>query len=87
MEMDNNTLQDFDKWKEFLGAQVDRAQAMGMSDDQITNVASRIGDFLSHKVDPKNPQERLLKQMWEVCDDSEQKILARVMVRLSDTAH
>lgn len=87
MDMDNNVLDNFDKWKEFLGTQVDRAQAMGMSEDQIANAASRIGDFLSNKVDPKNPQERLLKQMWEVCDEGEQKTMARIMVRLSDKAH
>jgi hypothetical protein len=85
--MDTEVLGSFDKWKEFLGTQVDRAQAMGMSDEQITNVASHIGDYLSNKVDPKNPQERLLKQLWEVCDDKEQQTLARAMVRLSDKAH
>ncbi len=85
--MDSSVMDNFDKWKEFLGAQVDKAQAMGMSDEQISNVATHIGDFLSHKVDPKNPQERLLKQIWDECDESEQKTVARVMVRLADKAH
>lgn len=85
--MDNEVLDNFDKWKEFLGTQVDRAQAMGMSDQQITKAASNIGDYLAHKIDPKNPQERLLKQMWDICDEQEQQTMARVMVRLADKAH
>lgn len=85
--LDEGAMDNFEKWKEFLGAQVDRAQSMGVSDEQITKVAARIGDFLANKVDPKNPQERLLKQMWEVADENEQHTMAKVMVRLSDKAH
>lgn len=82
-----DVLDNFGKWKEILGEQVDRAQAMGMSDDQIAHAAEKIGDYLASKVDPQNPQQRLLKEMWEVCDQDEQHTLARVMVKLTDKAH
>lgn len=76
-------LENFDRWKEFLGDQVDKAQAMGMSDDQITGVAEKMGGFLSNKVDPKNAQERLLKQMWDASDENERHSMAKVMVRMA----
>jgi len=85
--LDNNVLENFDRWKEFLGDQVDRAHAMGVPTERITNVAQRMGSFLSDKVDPKNPQERLLKQLWDSSSEDEQHTLAGIMVRMSDKAH
>lgn len=82
-----SVLENFDRWKEFLGEQVDKAESMGISKDKITNVATKMGNFLSDKVDPKNPQERLLKQMWESSDPDEQHTLASIMVKMSDSAH
>ncbi|MCL6548079.1 MAG: DUF3243 domain-containing protein [Alicyclobacillus sp.] len=82
-----DVLENFEQWKEFLGTQIDRAQAMGMSDDQIARVAEHIGDYLATKVDPKNVQQRLLKQMWEVANEDEQQCIARVMVKLAQKAH
>jgi hypothetical protein len=80
-------LENFDRWKEFLGEQVDKAESMGVSKERITNVAQKMGGFLSDKVDPKNPQERLLKQMWEHSSTDEQHTLAGIMVKMSDKAH
>jgi hypothetical protein len=82
--MDMNVLENFERWKEFLGDQVDKAQAMGMSKERITDVAAKMGDFLANKVDPKNEQERLLKQMWDVGSDDERHALASLMVKMSD---
>ncbi len=85
--MDMNVLENFERWKEFLGDQVDKAQAMGMSKERITDVATKMGDFLANKVDPKNEQERLLKQMWDVGSDDERHALASMMVKMSDKAN
>jgi hypothetical protein len=82
-----DVLDSFDRWKEFLGTNVDRAQSLGMSDDQIANVATKVGEYLANKVDPKNDQERLLKQLWDVGSDDERKTVARLMVKLADQAH
>ena len=85
--MDNSVLENFDRWKEFLGEQLDKAKAMGVSQDKITDVASKMGDFLANKVDPKNAQERLLKQMWDASDEQEQHTIANIMVKMADRAH
>jgi len=85
--MSETVLDNFGRWKEFLGDNVDKAQSMGFSDEHITNVAARLGGFLADKVDPRNPQERLLAQMWNCSDPDEQRTLAKVMVKLADTAH
>ncbi|SFU46639.1 DUF3243 domain-containing protein [Alicyclobacillus macrosporangiidus] len=82
-----SVLENWERWQEFLGEQVDKAQAMGVSNDKITEVAHRMGSFLAEKVDPKNPQERLLKQMWDASNEDEQHTLASIMVKMADRAH
>jgi hypothetical protein len=75
-------LKDFGEWKSFLGERVEQAKKMGMDESTIANVASQIGDYLSGKVDPKNNEERLLKELWDTADNEQQKTLASVMVNL-----
>lgn len=82
-----DVLNNFEKWKDFLGDHVDRAQAMGVSEDKLAAIATKVGEYLADKIDPKNDQERLLKQLWECGDENEKKTLARLMVRLTDKAH
>lgn len=72
----------FDKWKEFLKDRVSQAEQVGMSDDVISKLAFHIGDFLAEKVDPKNSEERILKELWEAGTEEEQKVLAKLMVKL-----
>ncbi|BCJ88013.1 DUF3243 domain-containing protein [Effusibacillus dendaii] len=76
-----SVLDDFSRWKEFLGNKVEQAHAVGMNDQQIADVAVRMGEYLANKVDPENPQERLLKQLWDTNPDQKEN-LARMMVNL-----
>ncbi|WAH37926.1 DUF3243 domain-containing protein [Alicyclobacillus dauci] len=82
-----SVLGSFDNWREFLGEHVDKAQSMGLSEEQITNVASKMGDFLADRVDPKNDEQRLLKEMWDCGNDEERRAIASIMVKLSDKAN
>jgi hypothetical protein len=82
--MATTVLETFDKWKAFLAERVNLAQATGMSDEMISKLAFQIGEFLEEKVDPKNGEERLLQQLWEVGSEEEKKTIARLMVKLVD---
>ncbi|GAA4872040.1 hypothetical protein GCM10023310_59650 [Paenibacillus vulneris] len=72
----------FERWKEFLGERVDQAQKSGMSDETISKIAFQIGEFLADKIDPENNEERVLKDLWDVADETERKTMARLMVKL-----
>jgi hypothetical protein len=74
-------LETFDKWKEFLTERVNQAQKAGMNEDTIAKLAFQIGEFLEDKVDPKNGEERLLKELWDVGNEEERKTMARLMVK------
>ncbi|GAB6935677.1 MAG: DUF3243 domain-containing protein [Calditerricola sp.] len=77
-----SVLDSFEQWKQFLAQRVEQAQKMGMSSDTIANVAYYIGDYLAQEVDPKNHEERLLKELWEAGTEEEQKTLANLMVKM-----
>lgn len=78
----NSVIDDFSKWKSFLGEKVNQAHSVGMSDQQLEDVAVHLGGYLATKIDPGNDQERLLKQMWDVCPEPDRKVLARCMINL-----
>ncbi len=74
----------FERWKQFLSERVTDAERSGMSDEMINKLAYQMGDFLAKNVDPENEQERILKQLWDVGNEAEQRTLARLMVKLVD---
>jgi Protein of unknown function (DUF3243) len=74
----------FDKWKDFLGDKVNQAERSGMSDEMVNKVAYHIGDFLSDKVEPKNGEQQVLKELWDAGSEDEQRTLARLMVKMVD---
>ncbi len=82
--MSTTVLETFDKWKSFLSERVNQAQAAGMGEETISKLAYQIGEFLEDKVDPKNGEERLLQQLWQVGSEEERKTMARMMVKLVD---
>jgi hypothetical protein len=77
-----SVLKSFDKWKQFLGERVSQAEAVGMSDETVTKLAFQIGQYLEDKIDPKNEEERVLKELWDVGNEQERKTLAHLMVKL-----
>ncbi|WP_339063166.1 DUF3243 domain-containing protein [Tepidibacillus marianensis] len=79
-----SVLENFQDWKQFLNERVDQAQSMGLENDTVSNLAYQIGDYLAAQVDPKNEQERLLKELWDHSNEEQQKTLAQVMVQLVD---
>lgn len=80
----STVLTNFETWKKFLGERVAAAKNMGLSEDVISKLAFEIGEFLHNKIDPQNDEERILKQLWDVGDESERKVIARMMVKLTE---
>jgi hypothetical protein len=79
-----SVLDNFQEWKDFLHRRVNQAENLGMDRDSITNVAYYLGDYLAKGIDPKNPQESVLRDLWSVADEGEQKVIAGLMVKLVD---
>lgn len=82
--METTVLETFDRWKAFLEERVEQAKKAGMSEDTIADLAFQIGDFLEERVDPKNGESRLLKELWDIGTEEERRMIARLMVKLVD---
>jgi Protein of unknown function (DUF3243) len=77
-----SVLDNFEQWKDFLANRLEQAQQQGLSQQVISDIAYQIGDYLAKQVDPKNPEERLLADLWKVADEQEQHAIANMMVKL-----
>ena len=59
-----------------------QAEEQGMNQQVISDIAYQIGDYLAKQVDPKNPEERVLADLWHVANEQEQRAIANMMIKL-----
>lgn len=79
-----STLDNFQDWKDFLNQRVDQAHKLGINNETISDLAYQIGHYLAEEIEPKNTEEKLLKELWESSDETQQKVLAQIMVNYVD---
>lgn len=82
----SSVLDQFESWKKFLKDRVAQGKNMGLSEDTISNLAYEIGSFLDERVDPKNEEQAVLKQLWDVGDENDRHTIAKLMVKLAEKA-
>ena len=73
----------WEDWKGYLGHMVEFAEELGLSQDRIKGMATQAGNVLAQHVPPANPEQRVLKELWEVADQQEQEMLAGLMTKLA----
>jgi len=74
---------DWDSWKMFLGQAVEFAEELGVSRERIASLARQAGEVLAESVPPSNPEQKALKELWQVADQQEKQVLANLMAKLS----
>ncbi|MEK5443063.1 MULTISPECIES: DUF3243 family protein [unclassified Fredinandcohnia] len=77
-----SVLDNFEEWKDFLGDRLQHAKSEGMDEQVISNMAQQLGDYLANEVEPKNAQEKVLRDLWTVASEEEQQAIANVMIKL-----
>ncbi|MFC3882326.1 DUF3243 domain-containing protein [Bacillus songklensis] len=77
-----SVLENWDSWKDFLANRLHHAQNEGMSNEVVSNLAYQIGGYLATQVEAKNPQEKVLADLWSVASPEEQQAIASTMVKL-----
>lgn len=77
-----SVLDNFEQWKSFLADRLHQAEELGMNQQVISDIAYQIGDYLAKRVDPKNPEERVLADLWHVANEQEQRAIANMMIKL-----
>lgn len=69
-------------WKSQLGEAVQIGESLNLSPEQMANRAEQIGDFLAQRVDPKNPEQKVLLELWQTAGEEEQRTLAGIIIKL-----
>ncbi|MEX2356052.1 MAG: DUF3243 domain-containing protein [Thermaerobacterales bacterium] len=77
----------FDQFTNELADRLQVAQKMGMSAQDIAKRAEGVGDWLSQQVEVKSPEQRVLKELWDVADQQEQQSIAKCMVKMVQRHH
>ncbi len=72
----------FEQFTDELAGKLKIARQTGMSQKEIVDRAADIGDWLAREVVPKSPEQRLLKELWEVSDQKEQQAIASAVVKM-----
>jgi len=74
----------FEQFKDKLGERLDIAHRVGASRGTILNAAKDFAEWLSTRVDPNSPEQRLLKELWDVADENERNAMVNVLVKFMD---
>ncbi|WP_096199423.1 DUF3243 domain-containing protein [Bacillus sp. FJAT-45350] len=77
-----SVLDNWNQWKDFLGDRLSQAEQEGMTQNVVSDVAYQVGEYLAQQVEPKNEQERVLRELWAVASEQEQHAIANMMVKL-----
>ncbi len=73
----------WENWKSYLGQAVEFAEELGMPSDRIYSLAAQAGSVLAEAIPPSNPEQKAMKELWEVADREEQMVIARLMTKLA----
>ncbi|MBI2914600.1 MAG: DUF3243 domain-containing protein [Firmicutes bacterium] len=75
-------MESFDAFRKFLSSQLDLVEKIGVPDEVIERATERIADYLADNVAPRTPEQRLLRELWRLGSEEDQKVLATLLVRL-----
>ncbi|MGH4119702.1 DUF3243 family protein [Clostridium sp.] len=87
MDLDNKLIEDFDKWKNTLYNLIFVGEKVGLSEDTITTLGSKIGELLAYNVDPGNREQRLLKELFDVANEKEKETLTSLIIKMIQKEH
>ncbi|MFD2673512.1 DUF3243 domain-containing protein [Marinicrinis sediminis] len=78
-------LANFTSFRRYLADKINLAQRLGLSEEQLAVVAQKMGDYLSKHEAPRNREEKLLSELWQVGTKEEQHMLAHMLVKIAKT--
>ncbi len=77
-------MQNFQSFKDYLGDQVHKGEKLGLGEEGLSKGAKRVGDYLAKHEDPRNREQKVLNELWNVANEEERKHMAHVLVKLAD---
>ncbi|MFC4736989.1 DUF3243 domain-containing protein [Bacillus daqingensis] len=82
-EKKQEILDSFQGFLDYLNKQVNRGEKIGLGEEQLAKGAERVAEYLKNHEEPRNSEEKLLQEMWQVAEEEEKRHIARTLVRLA----
>jgi len=82
MDLNTNTMNDWDKWKKTLAKAISVGETVGLSDNTIKNLGTKVGEFLASNVDPENHEQRVLKELFDAGNEEEREVLTNMIIKM-----
>ncbi|MGI6711202.1 MAG: DUF3243 family protein [Bacillota bacterium] len=76
----------WENYKSSLGKGMELAQELGLSEQEISSLAQKFGSYLTHNINPDLPENRALKELWEIANPQEQQTLTNLMMKVAKSA-
>ena len=80
-------IKSFDQWTEVLHKRLELGRNLKLSEDLIKKGAKLIGDYLAAWVEPDAPENKLLKDFWDLADETERQAITSLMIKLVDAKY
>ncbi|QGG47540.1 DUF3243 family protein [Heliorestis convoluta] len=77
---------DIEGFKERLASRIAEGKEHGISDDVMKEGIVNLADIAVHFFSANKPEEKLMKELWEVSTEDEKKVLANVLLRYGKQA-
>jgi hypothetical protein len=77
-------MKDWNQWRKTVNEAIHTARKLGMPDQLIMVASTKVGDFLSTRLCPATPEEALIKELWDVAEPNDRKVLGKLLFKIME---
>jgi hypothetical protein len=77
-------LKDWNQWRMTVYEAIQTARKLGMPDQIIMVASTKVGDFLSTRLCASTPEEALIKELWDVAEPNDRKVLGKLLFKMME---
>jgi hypothetical protein len=77
-------LKDWNQWRNTVYQAIQTARKLGMPDQLIMVASTKVGDFLSTRLCAATPEEALIKELWDVAEPNDRKVLGKLLFKIME---
>ncbi len=77
-------MKDWNQWRKTVNEAIQTARKLGMPDQLIMVASTKVGDFLSTRLCASTPEEALIKELWDVAEPNDRKVLGKLLFKIME---
>lgn len=75
-------LNNFHYFKKHLAKKIELGESMGLSEEKLAKTTELVANYLAKHETPKNREEKVLMELWNVGTKEEQRALSHMMLKM-----